>query len=222
MYIYEQKKILNLDYTFITTLLITCFLGTISFGMLYSAAGGYITPWALKQGLTFMILVSLMSILRFIKIKLIYKLSYHIYFFCVAALLIAEIVGYTTMGAQRWLKIGVINVQPSELAKLGLILALSKYFHHHFCIEESKIHIIIPIIIVLIPTILVLKQPNLGTALILIMIAASIYFVAGIDKWFFIIPLCTTLLSLPIAWNFLHGYQKKRVLIFLNPGLYLS
>ena len=204
-----------------TVLLVTSiviFFAITSFAMLYSAANGDYNPWAFKQGITFIIFILMMLILRLVRISTIYNLAYYIYGICVLSLVIAELIGYTTMGAQRWLRIGVINVQPSEVAKLGVILALARYFHNCAYSDIKKINfLILPTIMVFIPAVLIFKQPNLGTTLIVIMIAAMIYFASGVNKWFFIIPGIGILGSLPVVWNFLHDYQKKRILTFLNP-----
>jgi len=217
--ILEQKKnFLIFDSTVLIIILITVFFSLISSTMLYSAANGNFNPWTLKQGIIFGLFIPLMLCLRFIKISTIYKASYYIYALCIMSLIVAELNGYTTMGAQRWIKIGYINVQPSEIAKLGIILALARYFHNRTHSEINKLHfLIIPTLIFFIPAILILKQPNLGTTLIIIMISMAIYFVSGVNKWVFILPGIGILLSIPIAWNFLHDYQKKRILTFLNP-----
>lgn len=219
----DSKLTRKVDLTFFdpTILLITSiviFFAITSFTMLYSAANGDYSPWALKQGITFIIFTFVMLLLRFVKITTLYSLSYYIYGLCILSLIIAELIGYTTMGAQRWLRIGIINIQPSEIAKLGVILALSRYFHACIYTDIKKVSfLIIPTIIIFIPAILIFKQPNLGTTLIIIMISITIYFASGVNKWLFIIPGIAVISSLPLAWNFLHDYQKKRILTFLNP-----
>ncbi|CAK6548502.1 MAG: rod shape-determining protein RodA [Candidatus Midichloria mitochondrii] len=206
------------DPTVLSIASIVVFFAVISSAMLYSAANGDYSPWALKQGITFTVFTFVMLLLRFIKITTLYGLSYYIYGLCILSLVIAELIGYTTMGAQRWLRIGIINVQPSEVAKLGVILALSRYFHARVYSDIRKINfLIVPTIIIFIPAILIFKQPNLGTTLIVIMISITIYFASGVNKWLFIIPGIAVVSSLPLAWNFLHDYQKKRILTFLNP-----
>ena len=206
------------DPTVLLIMFIVIFFAITSFVMLYSAANGDYNPWALKQGITFMIFILIMLAFRLVKISAVYDLAYYIYGLCVLSLSIAELIGYTTMGAQRWLRIGVLNIQPSEIAKLGVILALARYFHNCAYNDIKKIgFLILPTIIVFIPAILIFKQPNLGTTLIVIMIAAIIYLTSGVNKWVFIIPGLAILSSFPIVWNFLHDYQKKRILTFLNP-----
>jgi len=122
------------------------------------------------------------------------------------------------MGAQRWLDLGVIQVQPSELMKLALVLALARYFHGLDEIEVGRVRwLIAPALMALLPVALVLKQPDLGTAMILLLGAATMFFIAGVKWWKLALVGVAGLAALPLAWQYLRDYQKKRVLIFLNP-----
>ena len=122
------------------------------------------------------------------------------------------------MGAQRWINLGFMKLQPSELMKIALVLALARYFNSRTLqsIETIK-GIIIPILMVMIPVGLVLIQPDLGTALMLLFTAGAMFFVVGVQLWKFAIIILGGIVSLPIGWHFLHDYQKNRVLTFLNP-----
>ena len=202
---------------FIVTLIILLF-SAIGLVALYSAANGNIHPWAFKQMIYVIVFFFIMLWIRILNIKIIYDLSYTSYFIFLMLLIVAEVAGYQTMGAQRWIKVGAISIQPSEFMKIGIILVLAKYFQDSFYLNHNKIRfLIIPCLILLVPVLFILKQPNIGTALIITVIAVSIYFTSGINKLFFIIPGITLLLTAPFIWSFLHDYQKRRILTFLNP-----
>lgn len=193
--------------------------GLIDFLMLYSASNGNLEPWAIKQLYVFCVMMVGMLIIQTIDLRLIHALSYKFYLLCLILLIWAELAGYSAMGAQRWLKIGGITIQPSELAKLGVILALARYFHASFYMETRKIqYLILPTLILIAPILLIFKQPNLGTAIIITMIGASIFFASGVRQWLFITPIVAIVAAAPFIWHLLlHDYQKQRILTFLHP-----
>jgi len=122
------------------------------------------------------------------------------------------------MGARRWINIGFINLQPSELMKVAMVLALARFFHGSSLEDLPRPQaLIVPLVIVAAPTALVLRQPDLGTALILLLTGAGLFFVAGIRLWKFGLLGVLGLISAPIAWQFMHEYQRRRVLTFLDP-----
>lgn len=122
------------------------------------------------------------------------------------------------MGAQRWIDLGAVNLQPSELMKVALVLALARYFHGSNIEEIGRpLFLLPPMLMVAAPTMLVLRQPDLGTAVMLVIGSGAIFFVAGVRIWKFAVLLVATLISAPISWQFLREYQKQRVLTFLNP-----
>ena len=131
---------------------------------------------------------------------------------------IVEVAGYVGMGAQRWINLGFMKLQPSELMKIALVMALAKYFNSITLqrIESIK-GIILPLAMVLLPVGLVLMQPDLGTALMLLFTAGAMFFAVGVQLWKFGLVITGMIVSLPIAWQFLHTYQKNRVLTFLDP-----
>ena len=142
----------------------------------------------------------------------------HIYFFAIllALLLAVEVAGSAGMGAQRWINLGVIKLQPSELMKIGLILALARYFHGVSMENVRRIpYLLIPLLLVALPSILVLKQPDLGTALFLVLIGVTV-FIAGVRIWKFVLALAATGVAIPIVWSMLRTYQQKRILTFFN------
>ncbi len=122
------------------------------------------------------------------------------------------------MGAQRWIDLGVIQLQPSELMKVVLVLALARYFHGLTWVEVGNpLNLVPPLVMVGLPVALVLRQPDLGTAVMITMGAGGIFFLAGVRIWKFVTLFVAALAAVPIAWQFLHRYQQQRVLTFLNP-----
>ena len=200
-------------------LLLVALIAGVGLAMLYSAADQSWTPWALRQAIRFGVAFGLCVVVAVIPIGFWLRWSY-LGYACVLALLIGvEVAGEIGMGAQRWIDLGVVRLQPSELMKIALVLALARYFHGCSYEETGRItYLIVPVAMVLAPVALVLRQPDLGTALMLVMGAAAIFFLAGVRWWKFALVGVLTLATIPIAWQFLRDYQKKRVLTFLDPG----
>lgn len=203
---------------FLIILHVVCLFAFISCSMLFSAANGNMHPWAIKQLFSFIIMILIMLLIRAIDIRYIYRYAYHIYAMCLLSLVVADILGYTTMGAQRWIRIGSINLQPSEFAKIGVILALARYFHDGI---YSNLHkpssLLIILSIFMLPAIFILRQPNLGTTIIVVTISVCMCFCAGLNMWFFIAPAISMICVSPLVWRMLYDYQKKRIMTFLNP-----
>ncbi|MEQ8966309.1 MAG: rod shape-determining protein RodA [Azospirillaceae bacterium] len=209
------EKLLNVNWILV---LLICGLGAVGFAMLYSAANGATDPWATSQAARFGIGIVLMLFVALIDIRVWLRLAYPTYFLCFALLVAVEVMGVVGMGAQRWIDLGVINLQPSELMKIALVLALARYFHGPTLEEVWRpTRLIVPILLVLAPVGLVLKQPDLGTALMLMMVGGAIFFLAGVRLWKFVVVIAAGLSAIPVGWQFLHEYQKNRVLTFLNP-----
>ncbi|MBS0185212.1 MAG: rod shape-determining protein RodA [Proteobacteria bacterium] len=198
--------------------LLISIISGIGFIMLYSAANGHLMPWALPQMIRFLIGVLLMIGISAINIRFWRHLAYLFYGGSFLLLLAVEIIGNIGMGAQRWINVGFFNIQPSELMKIALILALARYFSALSVEEIQKPKfLLLPLFMILMPAMLVAKQPDLGTALLLIMIGAGILFTAGVKVRYFVGLGFVSLCCLPLAWCFLKSYQKNRILIFLNP-----
>lgn len=193
-------------------------LALLGFFMMYSAAKGSIYPWAYKQIIVFLFSIPLLLGICLLNIRFIYSNAYFVFFLTLLLLLVVLILGHKAMGATRWINFGFFTMQPSEVVKLSLIIALARFFHS---IEQREINkpqqLLIAAAIVLLPFLLILKQPDLGTALTLIILAGSIFFVAGISKWIFIVIGSLSLISAPILWYFMHDYQKQRIFTFLHP-----
>lgn len=198
--------------------LLVCVITGVGIAMLYSAAGGQWDPWAKSQLVRAIPGVVLMLIMALVDVRLWMRSAYALYALVFALLVAVEIMGHIGMGAQRWINLGFFVLQPSELMKLTLVLALARYFHGLNLEQIGRPLVLIPpIIMVFAPVGLVLLQPNLGTALLLILGSGAIFFVAGVRIWKFLVVIGAGLGALPVAWEFLHDYQKQRVFTFLDP-----
>ncbi len=202
----------NLIFIFVT-------LFTIGISTLYSASNGSIKAWPIRQLMYFLFFFPISIAIAVTDINFWFKNSYVIYFFTLLLLLLVAIIGHNSMGATRWINLGFIRIQPSEFMKMGLILALARYFFQSSLTElDSNKKLIAPLVMFIVPCLLILKQPNLGTALILSAIMVSILFFIGVGIKKFVICFVIALALVPIAWKFvLHDYQKQRVMTFLNP-----
>ena len=193
-------------------------LACVGFGALYSAAGGSIHPWAFKQMIRFGVGMMVLLSVAMIDIRYWLAVSYPLYALALILLIGVEAMGFIGMGAQRWIDLYIIQLQPSEIMKIALILALARYFQSCSFIEIQKLSfLIVPLLLILGPTILVMKQPDLGTAIILILSGATLFFVTGVRWWIFGAAGVSVVGAIPLFWTLLHDYQKKRILIFLSP-----
>ncbi|HOO81096.1 MAG TPA: rod shape-determining protein RodA [Alphaproteobacteria bacterium] len=209
------EKLKHLNWGLI--LLITA-VSCIGFAALYSAAGGNFSPWASKQMMRFGIAAIGMVIIAMIDLKWWFRLTWPLYFLGLGLLIIVEIMGHVGMGAQRWINLGFMQLQPSELMKIVVVMALARYFHAATIDDMRRLpFLVIPTLIILAPVALVLLQPDLGTSLMIVMVGAAMLFMAGASIWLYIGGGVLALASIPVAWHFMHDYQKQRVLTFLNP-----
>jgi rod shape determining protein RodA len=199
-------------------LFVVCCLVSIGIVVLYSAAGGKWQPWALKQLILFALAFAVSLFITMVNVRTIYLLAYPIYWFCLLLLIGVELLGHTAMGATRWLEIAGFKLQPSEPAKLSIVLMLARYFHDR-SLQEIKqwSDLIIPIFASILPCLMIIKQPDLGTGLLTLFSASTLFFVSGMDFRKIALAILAVLLLLPITWGFLHDYQRQRVAIFLNP-----
>ncbi len=193
-------------------------LGGIGFAMLYSAAGGDLQPWAFKQIVRFCFGLLLMVGCACVDLRFWMRWAYAGYALGMLMLVAVAVQGVVGMGAQRWLDFGVIQLQPSELMKYLLVLSLARYFHGAQIDDTRRILFLVPpLTMVAAPVALVLKQPDLGSALMLLMMTAGLLFVAGVRWWKFALAGLAVAGAVPLGWNFLRPYQKARVLTFLDP-----
>jgi rod shape determining protein RodA len=188
--------------------------------MLYSVAGGHLQPWALRQIGHFLLGLVVMLLAATIDIRMWMSLAYPAYGVALLLLVAVDIVGHVGLGAQRWISLGPFDLQPSELMKISLVLALSRYLHGKSVEEVSKpVPLAIGLAMIVLPAIFVVLQPNLGTTLIIVAGGCSLLFLAGLSWWWIAPTLAAVAAAVPLAWRFvLHDYQKARVETFLDPS----
>jgi rod shape determining protein RodA len=216
----NPSNILLTKFLKINWLIVLCvvFLGLIGVAALYSAAGGNWNPWAKSHLIRLIIGVVLMFIIAFIHPKFFYKLTLISFLLGLLSLVFVKFFGVGSV--QRWITIGGLNIQPSELMKFALILMLAKYFDQLSKINFDRLFsYVIPIIYIIIPGLIVISQPDLGTGLTLIILGFAILFYVGVSLKFVFIFLLTFISSVPIIWQQLYDYQKNRILVFLNPEM---
>jgi rod shape determining protein RodA len=205
----------EINWGLVILITIVCCIG---FAMQYSAAGGSMEPWAGRQMMRFAAGLVLMVAVALVHLRWWFLLAYPIYGVGLLLLVAVEVFGRIGMGAQRWIDLGIVQFQPTELMKFGLVLVLARYFHG---LPQETIArpaaLAWPVLLGLVPAILVAKQPDLGSALLLLTLTASMMFLAGVRIWKFVAVGSTVLAALPLAWTQLRDYQKQRVLVFLDP-----
>ena len=216
------QKVLRLNWALI--LLVSAIAGA-GFLMLYSVAGGSMEPWAGRQIVRFGIGIVLMLMIALIDIRIWRWFSPVAYLGAIALLVAVEFVGTKGMGAQRWLNLGPLQLQPSELMKIGVVMALA---HYYSVLDRDRVShplwMLPPLAMIAFPMLLVLKQPDLGTALLIGMSGAIVMFLAGVSWWYWgtLIALAgsavwAVLESKGTAWQVLKDYQYRRIETFLNP-----
>jgi len=189
------------------------------FATLYSVAGGSFSPWAGKQMVYFAVGLMLLVGASLADVRFWLSIAYPAYAVSLLLLLVVLFAGHSALGAQRWISVGPIEIQPSELMKIALILALARFLHGLSVEDVSKpLRLLIPIVMIAMPAFLVLKQPNLGTTIILVADGISLLFLAGLSWWWITPAVGAVATAIPLAWRFfLHDYQKARVMTFLDP-----
>ncbi len=209
------QKFKNFDYLLLFCIL---FLGFISLATMYSTDGGEILFHTKSHFTKLVIFTLMMIIISFINIKFWFLTGYLFYILVVGLLVWTYLFGIKSSGSQRWIDLYFINLQPSELMKICIILCLAKYFHRMKIENVNSIYTIFTsLIIILVPMGLVIVQPDLGTALLIVISGVVVLWFAGINHKYFIYTILGFLISLPFIISFLKPYQKLRVLTFLNP-----
>ena len=210
-----REKLYNISFSYVMFIVILAAIGIV---MLYSAANGNWSPWAINQLIRFGMGFAVMILLALTDIKRLLRYAYVFYFITLILLVVVEVAGHTGMGATRWINLGFIKLQPSEFMKIAMVLVLARYFHTSSLQSiESVRGIIPPLLMAIFPAFLIVLQPDLGTALMLIFTTAAMFFVVGVQIWKFVVVFIGGLITIPFAWHFLHDYQQNRVLTFLNP-----
>jgi len=207
-------------------ILVIVAIAAIGWLMLYSIAGGDMNEWALPQMKRFAAGLVLLFVIAFVPIWFWRSMSGAAYLTAFLLLIVVHFFGEVGKGAQRWIDLGGVAFQPSELMKVTLVMALAAYYDW---LDEKKVSrplwVIIPVLLIMVPTYLVLKQPNLGTSMMLIIAGAGVMFAAGVSLWYFGVVgllggggIAAVMLSEGTPWQLLRDYQYKRIHTFLDPS----
>ena len=198
-----------------------CVVLFLSIVVLFSAGGGSWTPFAMSQLMKIIFGLFIFFFVAFSNIKTWIKSAYFIYAIALILIILVTFVGDVGMGAQRWLSIGGINIQPSEFIKIALVLALARYFAWFNSVELSQFkNYLIPIFMLLVPFILICAQPDLGTGISLALITVGMFYIVGANKKWFLIAGILALLAAPAVWyGGMHDYQRNRIITFIHPEL---
>jgi rod shape determining protein RodA len=209
------EKLAGLNWPLVVVLTL---LGLVGYVVLYSAGGGSHEPWAWRHGVRLAFGVMVMVAVALVDIRFWFRWAFVFYALAFAMLLGVEILGEISKGAQRWIDLGVVQLQPSELMKVGLVLCLARYFHSAYLDEVKRPAFLVPpLLCIALPAVLVLKQPDLGTSIMLLAAGGALLFLAGVRLWKFGLALAAVGAALPVAWASLHDYQRQRVFTFLDP-----
>ncbi|MFN3721870.1 MAG: rod shape-determining protein RodA [Paracoccaceae bacterium] len=216
------RKVLHLNWPLIVLVTAVSAVGWLA---LYSIAGGRMDVWAGRQMQVFALGAVLMFFIAFVPIWFWRNMSLIAYVVSLMLLLVVEFFGTMGMGAQRWIEFGGIRLQPSELMKVTLVMMLAAYYDWLDVKKTSRLlWVLIPVVLTIVPTVLVLMQPNLGTALILLMIGGTVMMLAGVSWWYFAFVISSVvsgvwaiMASRGTDWQLLHDYQFRRIDTFLDP-----
>ncbi|HEY5106255.1 MAG TPA: rod shape-determining protein RodA [Caulobacteraceae bacterium] len=206
----------QIDWTFCLALIAIALAGGV---MLYSIDGGSWTPWAARHLALFAACFVAMIVLAMVDLRVWFALAYPVYAVGLLLLLAVAAIGHSTLGAQRWLDIGPIRIQPSEIIKIGLVLALAR-FYHSLSARSAVLSwwLLIPAALIAVPAALVAHQPDLGTALLIVATGGVMMILAGLSLRLLGVGAVAVLALLPPVFMFgLKAYQRARLLTFLNP-----
>lgn len=209
-------KLGQIDWRFAALL---CVVGGMGAAMMYSVAGGSWEPWAANHLIRFGFCLVLMLGLSLVSLRIWFGMAYPLYIVALLLLVAVEVAGETRMGATRWLQLGPLTFQPSEIMKIGVVLALARYYHGATA-QDARLSwkLIFPVMIIAAPFILVAHQPDLGTAMLIGLTGAAMMFIAGLDWRVIAGVTIPTAIAVPFYVVFgMHGYQRNRVLTFLSP-----
>jgi len=216
------SKILYVHWALVLLVIAVASMG---FVMLYSVAGGNLSVWAEPQMKRFAVGLVLMMAVAMVPIWLWRNLAGLAYIVSIILLLVVEFFGVVGMGAQRWIDLGFMRLQPSELMKVTLVLMLAAYYDWLDIRKTSRpLYVLIPVVLVVAPTILVIMQPNLGTSVMLVIAGGAVMFLAGVSYWYFAAvfamgagAVAAVFLTRGTTWQLLHDYQYRRIDTFLDP-----
>ena len=211
-----RDKILSLDFVLVVSVFL---LGLVSFFAMYATDGGEFNYHTKSHIIRFLVFFFLFFIISFVNLNFWYSSSTLIYITVFILLILVKYFGLTSSGSQRWLNLYILNLQPSELMKIAVIMFLSKYYHRVSSADVNKFkYLVQPLFALSIPVILVITQPDLGTSFLIAAGGTFVIWLAGVKIKFFGYLAAIFLSITPIAISFLKPYQKSRILTFLDPS----
>ena len=209
------QKLRSIDYILLICILL---LGIISSLAMYATDGGELLYHTKSHALRFIIFFIMMFVLSFLNIRFWHSTGYFFYILVLGLLIWASLYGITASGSQRWVDLYFINLQPSELMKIAIIVCFAKFYHRAQINQINNFkNLLVPIMILVLPILLVVSQPDLGTSILIALSGVIVLWLAGINLKYFIYSALFLLISLPFVISFLKPYQKLRVLTFFNP-----
>ncbi len=186
---------------------------------LYSVAGGSWSPWADRHALRYLIGLAIIVSMAVVPLTFWLRIAFPVYALAFLALALVPLIGTEALGARRWLSIGFFSFQPSEPMKVALVMALAAYVQRLPAWKLSHpLWILLPAAMILAPMALTLRQPDLGTALMIAMLGAGMLLLAGVNIFYFIGAAAGLLAAIPLAMPLLHDYQRRRIEIFFDPS----
>ena len=201
-------------------ILIAAAIASIGAAALYSVSGGSFQPWAERHALRFLIAVAIVLAMSMVRPELWLRLAYPAYGLALVALALVPVMGVEALGAKRWLGVGGMTFQPSELMKLALAGALARYYQWlPFERLSHPVPVLVPLVMIAVPVALTLRQPDLGSAVLFAVLGLALMFMAGVSIFYFLAGLGGGIAAMPLIWNNMHDYQRRRVEIFLDPDL---
>ncbi len=209
------QKVKSFDFVLLFCILV---IGIISSFSMYSTDGGEILYHTKSHIIRFSAFFIMMIILSFINIRYWHATGYIFYFSILGLLIWASFFGITASGSQRWVSLGLINLQPSELMKIAIIIFFAKFFHRVQLKNVNTLkNILFPIVILIIPIVLVISQPDLGTSILIALSGLVVLWLSGVNIKYFIYSSLTLVIAAPFVISFLKPYQKRRILTFFDP-----
>jgi len=210
------QKLRSIDYVLLFCIML---LGIISSLSMYSTDGGELLYHSKSHILRFLIFFTMMVFLSFLSIRFWHAVGYLFYIIVLGLLIWTSFYGVTSSGSQRWLDLYFLNLQPSELMKIGIIICYAKIYHRIQVNEVNHIkNLLIPITVLILPILLVMSQPDLGTSILIALSGIVVLWLAGLNIKYFIYTFLIFLISAPFVISFLKPYQKLRILTFFDPG----
>ncbi len=209
------QKLRSFDYTLLLCILI---IGIISCFSMYSTDGGDLLYHSKSHIIRFAVFFTMMIFLSFLSIRFWHSMGYFFYLVVLLLLIAASLYGVSAQGSQRWINLYFLNIQPSELMKISIIIFFAKYYHRSSIQSVNSFkNLIIPIVVLIIPILLVISQPDLGTSILIALSGLIVLWLAGINVKYFFYSTLTFIISIPFIISFLKPYQKLRILTFFNP-----